>query len=108
MEWLLTELTGKRPLMPPNLNTTPENADVLNTFKVHLSQLLALSCACQPLKVLMSLAPGSEVVRYVCHNCLLIECMPSSAWQHQVTTACIYCGAVEAANLSFSWCVCAT
>lgn len=34
VEWLLTELTGKRPLMPPNLNTTPENADVLNTFKV--------------------------------------------------------------------------
>ena len=34
MEWLLSELTGKRPLMPPALNTSPEVADVINTFKV--------------------------------------------------------------------------
>lgn len=36
MEWLLSELTGKRPLMPPALATSPEVADVLNTFKVRV------------------------------------------------------------------------
>ena len=34
MEFLLRELTGKRPLMPPTLQTTPEVADVINTFRV--------------------------------------------------------------------------
>ncbi|KAK9811208.1 hypothetical protein WJX73_010686 [Symbiochloris irregularis] len=34
VEWLLSELTGKRPLMPPALATSPEVADVINTFKV--------------------------------------------------------------------------
>lgn len=34
VEWLLSELTGKRPLMPPALAASAEVADVLNTFKV--------------------------------------------------------------------------
>ena len=31
--WLLSELTSKRPLMPPGLQTTAEVADVINTFR---------------------------------------------------------------------------
>ena len=31
--WLLSELTSKRPLMPPGLQTTAEIADVINTFR---------------------------------------------------------------------------
>ena len=34
MKWLLAELTGKRPLLPPTLHTNAEQADVLNTFRV--------------------------------------------------------------------------
>lgn len=34
MKWLLGELTGKRPLLPPTLHTSAEQADVLNTFRV--------------------------------------------------------------------------
>lgn len=34
MKFLLNELTGKRPLMPPNLQTSAEQADVINTFRV--------------------------------------------------------------------------
>ncbi|KAG9143125.1 hypothetical protein Leryth_023555 [Lithospermum erythrorhizon] len=33
-EWLLSELSGKRPLFGPDLETTEEIADVLDTFKV--------------------------------------------------------------------------
>ena len=33
MKFLLGELTGKRPLMPQNLQTSAEQADVLNTFR---------------------------------------------------------------------------
>nr|AIR93775.1 phosphoenolpyruvate carboxylase [Kalanchoe fedtschenkoi] len=33
-EWLLSELKGKRPLLGPDLPTTEEIADVLNTFRV--------------------------------------------------------------------------
>lgn len=32
-EWLIKELTSKRPLMPPSLEFTPEVADVINTFR---------------------------------------------------------------------------
>lgn len=32
-EWLLKELTSKRPLMPQGLDFTPEVADVINTFR---------------------------------------------------------------------------
>ena len=34
LKFLLAELTGKRPLLPPKLETTAEVADVLGTFKV--------------------------------------------------------------------------
>ena len=34
LDFLLKELTGKRPLLPPKLETTAEVADVLGTFKV--------------------------------------------------------------------------
>ena len=34
MKFLLGELTGKRPLMPPTLQTSAEQADVINTFRV--------------------------------------------------------------------------
>ena len=33
MKFLLGELTGKRPLMPPTLQTSAEQADVINTFR---------------------------------------------------------------------------
>ena len=33
MKFLLGELTGKRPLMPQTLQTSAEQADVLNTFR---------------------------------------------------------------------------
>ncbi|CAK0740175.1 hypothetical protein CVIRNUC_001230 [Coccomyxa viridis] len=33
-EWLLSELTGKRPLLPPGLQCTPEVAEVLSTFRI--------------------------------------------------------------------------
>ncbi|KAL0034136.1 hypothetical protein WJX79_011096 [Trebouxia sp. C0005] len=33
MKFLLGELTGKRPLMPPTLQTSAEQADVVNTFR---------------------------------------------------------------------------
>ena len=33
-EWLLQELTGKRPLLPPGLQCTPEVAEVLSTFRI--------------------------------------------------------------------------
>lgn len=32
-DWLMKELTSKRPLMPPSLEFTPEVADVINTFR---------------------------------------------------------------------------
>ena len=32
-EWLVKELTSKRPLMPQALEYTPEVADVVNTFR---------------------------------------------------------------------------
>ena len=34
MKFLLNELTGKRPLMPPSLQTSAEQTDVINTFRV--------------------------------------------------------------------------
>lgn len=34
MKFLLNELTGKRPLMPPSLQVSAEQADVINTFRV--------------------------------------------------------------------------
>lgn len=34
MKFLLNELVGKRPLMPPNLQTSAEQTDVINTFRV--------------------------------------------------------------------------
>ena len=33
-KWLLEELTGKRPLLPPGLACTPEVAEVLSTFRI--------------------------------------------------------------------------
>ncbi|KAL4423808.1 hypothetical protein ABPG75_001109 [Micractinium tetrahymenae] len=38
MEFLINELNGKRPLLPPDLPMTPEVADVIGTFRM-LSQL---------------------------------------------------------------------
>ncbi|KAL4856631.1 Phosphoenolpyruvate carboxylase 1 [Chlorella vulgaris] len=38
MDFLLNELTGKRPLLPPDLPMTPEVADVIGTFRM-LAQL---------------------------------------------------------------------
>ena len=32
-DWLVKELTSKRPLMPKGLEFTPEVADVINTFR---------------------------------------------------------------------------
>ena len=40
LKFLLTELTGRRPLLPPGLETSAEVADVLGTFKV-IAQLPA-------------------------------------------------------------------
>jgi phosphoenolpyruvate carboxylase len=34
LKWLLSELTGKRPLLPPGLQTTPEVAETLSTFRI--------------------------------------------------------------------------
>ena len=34
MKFLLNELTGKRPLTPPSLQVSAEQADVINTFRV--------------------------------------------------------------------------
>jgi hypothetical protein len=34
MSWLVSELQGKRPLLPPALPMTPEVADVINTFRM--------------------------------------------------------------------------
>ena len=33
-KWLMSELTGKRPLLPPGLDTTPEVAETLSTFRM--------------------------------------------------------------------------
>jgi phosphoenolpyruvate carboxylase len=33
-KWLMSELTGKRPLLPPGLQPTPEVAETLSTFRV--------------------------------------------------------------------------
>ena len=33
-KWLLEELNGKRPLLPPGLQCTPEVAEVLSTFRI--------------------------------------------------------------------------
>ena len=38
LKWLMQELTGKRPLMPPGMETTPDQTDVINTFRT-LAQL---------------------------------------------------------------------
>ena len=40
LKFLLAELTGRRPLLPPGLETSAEVADVLGTFKV-IAQLPA-------------------------------------------------------------------
>ena len=40
LKFLLAELTGRRPLLPPGLETTAEVSDVLGTFKV-IAQLPA-------------------------------------------------------------------
>ncbi|KAK9814631.1 hypothetical protein WJX72_009042 [[Myrmecia] bisecta] len=34
MDWLVGELMGKRPLLPPGLAVSPEEADVVNTFRM--------------------------------------------------------------------------
>ena len=34
LEWLQSELTGKRPLLPPGMATTAEVAEVLSTFRI--------------------------------------------------------------------------
>ena len=33
-QWLLEELNGKRPLLPPGLQCAPEVAEVLSTFRI--------------------------------------------------------------------------
>ena len=38
MKWLLKELTSKRPLLPPGLDTSAEVAETLATFRM-ISQL---------------------------------------------------------------------
>ncbi len=34
LKWLQSELTGKRPLLPPGMATTAEVAEVLSTFRI--------------------------------------------------------------------------
>lgn len=68
MKFLLGELTGKRPLMPPTLQTSAEQADVLNTFRT-IAQLPADSLGAYVISMARS---ASDVLAVV----LLQVCNP--------------------------------
>lgn len=92
MKFLLGELTGKRPLMPPTLQTSAEQADVINTFRT-IAQLppdslgaYVISMARSASDVLavvllqasstFSTVPGCHATMpsccHLCHSCLLL------------------------------------
>ena len=71
MKFLLGELTGKRPLMPPTLQTSAEQADVLNTFRT-ITQLPGDSLGAYVISMARS---ASDVLAVV----LLQVCNPLSS-----------------------------
>ena len=68
MKFLLGELTGKRPLMPQTLQTSAEQADVLNTFRT-IAQLPGDSLGAYVISMARS---ASDVLAVV----LLQVCIP--------------------------------
>ncbi len=45
-EFLITELTSKRPLLPPQLPASPEVTEVINTFKVSIKNDHVIATCC--------------------------------------------------------------
>ena len=91
MKFLLNELTGKRPLMPPSLQTSAEQTDVINTFRV-IAQLppdslgayvisMARSASDVLAVVLLQVGPPSPDLCCCCQRyCLLLCDCASQDW----------------------------
>ena len=69
-EWLLSELTGKRPLLPPGLQCTPEVAEVLSTFRI-LAELPPDSLGAYVISMAHTASDVLAVVLLQVQRCLL-------------------------------------
>lgn len=120
MKFLLGELTGKRPLMPPTLQTSAEQADVINTFRT-IAQLppdslgayvisMARSASDVLAVVLLQASSTSSTTPdchatmplccHLCHSCLVLVLMaPQFAMQGCVKVVYTICGPLHQARL---------
>lgn len=73
MKFLLGELTGKRPLMPQTLQTSAEQADVLNTFRT-IAQLPGDSLGAYVISMARSASDVLAVV--LLQVCIPAACLP--------------------------------
>ena len=98
MKWLLGELTGKRPLLPPTLHTSAEQADVLNTFRV-IAQLPPDSLGAYVISMARSASDVLAVVLLQVHTVASpLSLLPTvghgpgyeSREQHALQTCCCY------------------
>ena len=86
-EWLLQELTGKRPLLPPGLQCTPEVAEVLSTFRI-LAELPPDSLGAYVISMAHTASDVLAVVLLQVQGCLLRlrACVHAPACQPSVQT----------------------
>ena len=91
-EWLLSELTGKRPLLPPGLQCTPEVAEVLSTFRI-LAELPPDSLGAYVISMAHTASDVLAVVLLQVRRCLLRSriCVHAPACQPSLQTQSLFC-----------------